>query len=124
MYTTKGKENTMFFNKNNFSSITINGKKISCSGNNVVISNGKIVVDGKVISSEIGNNVIVVVDGNVNKLECVGSVEVRGDASYVDCGGSCTVSGEVKGSVNAGGSVKCGTVEGDICAGGSVSCKK
>lgn len=114
----------MFFNKNNFSSVTINGKRISCSGRNVVISNGKIVVDGKVISSEIGDNVTVVIDGNVNKLECAGSVEVRGDANYVDCSGSCTVSGDVKGNVDACGSVHCGAVAGSINAGGSVHCRR
>ena len=29
--------------------ITINGKTITCSGTNVVINNGKIIVDGKTI---------------------------------------------------------------------------
>lgn len=29
--------------------ITINGKTITCSGTNVVISNGKVIVDGKTI---------------------------------------------------------------------------
>lgn len=29
--------------------ITINGKTITCSGTNVVINNGKVIVDGKTI---------------------------------------------------------------------------
>lgn len=114
----------MFFSKNNFNSVTINGKKISCSGSNIVISNGKVIVDGQVVQSEIGNDIHVVVDGNINKLECTGSVEVHGDVNFIDCGGSCTVSGNTKGSINAGGSIHCGAVEGNIAAGGSVHCRK
>ena len=114
----------MFFNKNNFSSVTINGKKISGSGSNIVISNGKVVVDGQIVQSEAGNDIHVVIDGNINKLECTGSVEVHGDVNFIDCGGSCTVNGNVKGGVNAGGSIHCGTVEGNIAAGGSVHCKR
>lgn len=115
----------MFFkNKDNFSSITINGQTIRCFGNNVVIQNGNVIVDGKVIQSDIGNNAKVVINGDVNKIDCSGSVEVHGNSGPIDCGGSCTVDGDVNGSIDAGGSITCGKVSGDIDAGGSVRCRR
>ncbi len=114
----------IFKNKNSFSSVTINGQTITCSGSNVVIQNGKIIIDGKVIQSNIGNNAEVIINGDVNKIDCSGSVEVHGNSGSIDCGGSCTVDGDVNGSIDAGGSITCGNVSGDIDAGGSVRCKR
>ena len=91
--------------------ITINGKTIACSGNSVVINGNNIIVDGKIIQNCSGD-IKVVIDGNVDKIECAGSVEVHGDA------------GAVNGDVDAGGSVTCGNVTGDIDAGGSVRCRR
>lgn len=93
----------MFRNNKSFSSVTINGQTITCSGSNITISNGKVIVDGNVIQSDIGNNAKVIVNGDVNKIECSGSVEVHGNSGSIDCGGSCTVDGEVKGNIDAGG---------------------
>ena len=114
----------LFKNRNNFSSISINGQTITCSGSNVVIQNGKVIVDGKVIQSDIGNNAEVIIHGDVNKIDCSGSVEVHGNSGSIDCGGSCTVDGDVNGDIDAGGSITCGNVSGDIDAGGSVRCKR
>jgi hypothetical protein len=104
--------------------ITINGKTFQCSGGNITISNGKVIVDGKIIESNIGCNAEIVINGNVNKIDCDYNVVVYGNSGSIDCGGSCTVDGNVKGNVDASGSVKCGNVSGDINAGGSVSCKR
>lgn len=114
----------MFKSKNQFQSITVNGKTIQCSGSNVVIRNGKIIVDNTIVYSDMTGHVEVVVNGDVNKLDCSGSVEVHGNSGDIDCGGSCTVGGDVNGNIDAGGSVRCGNVSGDIDAGGSVSCKR
>ena len=100
--------------------ININGKSITCSGNNISICNGAIIVDGKTIQEVNNNNVQVVIKGNVNKIDCSGSVEVYGDSGDIDCGGSCGVNGNVKGNITAGGSVNCGNTEGNISAGGNV----
>lgn len=102
--------------------ITINGTTISCSGNNVVISNGKVIVDGNIIQTDIGNNAQVKIYGDINKVECSGSVEVHGNSGSIDCGGGCTVDGNVNGDIDCGGSCTCGEVSGDIDAGGSVRC--
>ena len=103
--------------------ITINGFTIKCSGTNVVINNGKVIVDGNIIQ-ECNSGIKVTIEGDVNKIVCSGSVEVHGNSGSIDCGGSCEVSGDVKGDIDAGGSVTCGNVSGDIDAGGSVRCKR
>lgn len=104
-------------------SITINGKTITCSGNNVVINNGRVIVDGNVISECNTGNVKVVIEGDINKIDCDGSVEVHGNSGSVECGGSCKVGGNVKGNIDAGGSVTCENVAGSIDAGGTVKCR-
>ena len=98
--------------------ITINGKTITCLGTNVVINNGKVIVDGKTIQECNSGDI------KVNKIDCGGSVEVHGNSGSIDCGGSCEVGGDVKGDIDAGGSVTCGNVSGDIDAGGSVRCRR
>ena len=35
----------------------------------------------------------VTIEGDVNKIDCGGSVEVHGNSGSIDCGGSCEVSG-------------------------------
>lgn len=114
----------MFGKNKSFSTITINGQTVSCYGNNITISNGNVIVDGKVIHSDIGNNTQIVINGDVNKIDCTGSVEVHGNSGSIDCGGSCTVDGDVNGNIDAGGSIECGNVSGDIDAGGSVRCRR
>lgn len=104
--------------------ITINGKTIACSGTNVVINNGKVIVDGNIVQECNNSDIKVTIEGDVNKIDCSGSVEVHGNSGNIYCGGSCEVSGDVKGDINAGGSVTCGNVSGDIDAGGSVRCRR
>lgn len=104
--------------------ITINGKTITCSGTNVVINDEKVIVDGKTIQKCNSGDIRVVIEGDVNKIDCSGSVEVHGNSGSIDCGGSCEVDGDVKGDIDAGGSVTCGNVSGNIDAGGSVRCRR
>ena len=110
----------MFGNKIN--SIIINGEEITLtgSGSSIVINNGKIIVDGKVIRSELASKVEVTVNGDVNSLDCSGSVTVHGNVGSIDCGNSCTVNGNVHGDIDAGNSVTCGNVAGNIDAGNNV----
>lgn len=42
--------------------ITINGKTITCSGTNVVINNGKVIVDGKTIQECNSGDIKVVIE--------------------------------------------------------------
>lgn len=110
---------------NNYSTVSVNGKAIRVSGNNISIINDKIIVDGKVIEESMDcKNITVIVEGNCNKLDAAGAVTVKGNCGSVDCSGSCTIHGDVTGNVDASGSVTCGNVGGDIDASGSVRCKR
>lgn len=117
--------------------ITINGVTIETSGKSIVVSNGKVIVDGNEIQvGEIKNNRIDVhvlsgevgslkADGNIyaqdvkGDVDAGGSVDCKNVGGSVDAGGSISC-GDVSGSVDAGGSVRCGRVGGDVDAGGSV----
>ena len=105
--------------------ITINGKTITCSGTNVIINNGKVIVDGDIVQECNSGNIKVTIEGNVNKIRISrGLVEIHGNSGNIDCGGSCEVGRDVKGDIDAGSSVTCGNVSGDIDAGGSVRCRR
>ena len=118
----------MIFGKNkinSYSTVSVNGKTIRVSGNNISIINDKILVDGKPLNEAMdAKNITVIVEGNCNKLEAAGHVEIKGNCGSVDCSGSCTVHGDVTGNVDASGSVTCGNVGGDIDASGSVRCTR
>jgi hypothetical protein len=111
-------------NKNS-NNITINGKNVDVpNGSSICMKGGKIYVDGKEldiegIASDATINIEVV--GDVESIECDGSVRVTGNSGSINCGGSSKVGGNVEGSVNAGGSVRIeGNHKGNITAGGSV----
>ena len=112
------------FGKNKFNNVVINGQIFNCSGSNILIQGGQVVVDGKIIKSDLIGNVEVIINGDVNKIDCAGSVIVHGNAGSVDCTGSCKIDGDVHGDVDTAGSVACGNVMGDIDASGSVKCRR
>lgn len=99
--------------------VFMNGKTIKVTGNNIVIQNGQIIIDGQ-IYGVVDPGYTVLVDGYVENLQCDCSVSVKGDCYNVKCGGSCDIDGNVANSVNAGGSVDCEKVGGEIHCGGSV----
>lgn len=105
--------------------VIVNGKVIETSGRNITIQNGTIIIDGDVVQDGLTGNINVSIHGDVEKINCGGSVSVEGNVlGDVDCGGSATIRGDVKGSVDCGGSCTCGNVGGDIDAGGSVRCTR
>jgi hypothetical protein len=90
------------------STITINGQTFSVSGNNVVVKNGSVYVDGAKVEA-----------GNLS-----GIVEIKWEGELANLNSAYSVScGDVKGNIDAGGSVTCKTVEGDVDCGGSVRCE-
>lgn len=78
-------------------SIQINGQTFV--GNNIVVKNGKVIIDGKEAVDTGSAEVKVEVTGNVDRLEC----------------NTCTITGDVTGDVDAN-TVNCGNIEGDVDA--------
>lgn len=115
---------TIIGNGGSYSNVRVNGKTISVRGNNISVCNNRIIVDGKVVSESLSEDITVIVVGSCGNLKANGNVEVQGDCGNIDCGGSCTVRGNVSGDIDAGGSITCGNVGGSIDAGGSVRCSR
>jgi hypothetical protein len=115
--------------------ITINGKKISVAGNNVTITDDRVMVDGKVVEEGLSGIVEVKWEGPLANLKSDSSVscgDVGGDVSAgssVNCdavhgsvsAGSSVICDEVGNNVSAGSSVTCGEVGGNVTAGSRVS---
>jgi hypothetical protein len=117
--------NQYIYQSNGCSTVPVNGKTVRVRGNNITISNDRIIVDGKIIEESFDvPNITVIVEGDCKSLNARGNVEVKGNAGNVDCSGSCRIEGNVTGNVDASGSVTCGDVGGNIDASGSVRCTR
>lgn len=105
--------------------IVINGNVFETNGKTISICNGTVIVDGNIIKNGLVENINVTIQGDVEKIDCSGSVNVEGNViGNIDCGGSVDINRDVKGSIKCGGSCTCGTVSGDIVAGGSINCRR
>lgn len=105
----------------NSSVVEIGGKKYV--GNNIVIRNGVVIVDGVVQEGTVTGVVeIKVVEGVLGRLETDASVVCQDVLGDITAGGSVK-SGNVGGNVSAGGSVKANDIGGGVTAGGSVNAK-
>lgn len=81
--------------------------EISIKGNNIVISNGDIIVNGN----------------HVYKSDCETiKLEINGDPVNVQSDGSVNVTGSIKGNARVSGSLKCGDIGGNVNVSGSVHC--
>lgn len=97
---------------------------LSVSGNNLVIQNGKVYIDGKLVegAEDHAENKILevrIVEGTVESLTADGNVVALGVHGSVSAGGNVKTD-SVGGSVNAGGNVNCGRIGGSVNAGGNV----
>jgi hypothetical protein len=115
----------------NMSNVVINGVRIS--GNSIVVSNGKVIIDGKDVTPE-AKVININVEGDVDdisvdmcqKIIVAGVVKnIKTTSGDIECGGSVggnvqTTSGDIEcadvnGDVNTtSGDVKCGTVAGSV----------
>lgn len=84
--------------------ITVNGKSYICSGKNIVVRNGKVIVDGELIEEGLSGNVHIHFNGDLASLDCT----------------DATISGNVMGDVNAT-SLRCNDINGNVDA-TSVKC--
>ena len=88
-------------------------------GNNVTISNGKIIIDGKDVTGEFPEekSIKINVEGNLNSLNVDNCdyVEVGGDVEQLECRNGNVSCKNVKGSVhNRNGNILCGDVKGNV----------
>ncbi len=91
-------------------------RRISITGRNISISNGKIIVDGKEIDTGDDKNIVLEVTGDVGKIEAdiCAQITVTGNAGAITTSqGDIKVQGDVDGSLQ--------TSQGDIEVGGSVN---
>lgn len=111
--------------------VEINGVKYSIAGGSKLeVIDGEVYINGvfqnKIDTTHVENKphtIEVAIIGNVDNIECSGSVMVAGDcAGSIDCESSVTVNGDANGDVHASGSVAInGSVAGDIHADGSIT---
>lgn len=95
--------------------ISINGN--TYSGNSIVVTNSKIIINGKDVTPD-SKEINIKVDGNIDelKVDACNKVEVTGDVSNLKTqSGDVEISGNVTGSIQTmSGDVDCGTVGGSI----------
>lgn len=97
------------------STIVING--VSYSGNSIVVSNNKVIIDGKDMTPN-EKQITIMVDGDVNDLNIssCNKLTVNGNVNELSTqSGSVNISGDVNGSVKTmSGSVNCGKISGSV----------
>lgn len=103
---------------------TFNISGRSFRGQNITITNDRIVVDGKDVTDEydikpVGILEIKITEGVLGHLTTDANVSAGDIAGDVDAGGNVSC-GNVGGDLDAGGNVSCGKVGGDVDAGGNV----
>jgi hypothetical protein len=108
--------------RGNMATFNISGR--SFRGQNITITNDRIVIDGKDVTDEYdikpaGILEIKITEGVIGNLTTDANVSAGDISGNVDAGGNVSC-GSVGGSVDAGGNVSCGIVGGDVDAGGNV----
>lgn len=106
----------------NVATFNISGRTFR--GQNIQITNDRIVIDGKDVTDEydikpVGILEIKITEGVVGNITTDANVSAGSVGGNIDAGGNVSC-GSVGGSVDAGGNVSCGSVGGNIDAGGNV----
>ena len=87
------------------------------SGNNIVVRNGKVIVDGKDVTPD-SKEVNIVITGNVEQLnvDTCNRIDIIGDVNNVSTqSGDVKIKGEISGSVSTmSGDIDCKDVGGSI----------
>jgi hypothetical protein len=99
------------------SSIIIGNNNI-VSGQNIVIQNGTVMVDGKRVDLPENEKIINIQAENLEsiRVDSCNEIKVKGNAGDIHVSqGRVSIGGGVKGDVRVSqGNVDCGTVEGDV----------
>jgi hypothetical protein len=92
--------------------ISIDNETFEVRGRNIVVRNGKVIVDGDVIKENLNGNVRITFEGDLANLDCTSATingNVRGDVD----GTSININGDVGGDVD-GTTINCGNVKGNV----------
>jgi hypothetical protein len=95
--------------------IKINGLSIT-GGRSVVVSNGRVIVDGKDVTGEDSKNITIEIQGDVAELsvDACNTIQVTGTVGKIKTLSGSVQCGDVAGSVQTmSGSVVCGKIDGD-----------
>lgn len=101
------------------SEYSFNGNKTSnfFSSKSVVISNGKVFIDGKDVTPD-SKEINITIEGNVEKLEveACNKISITGNANNISTqSGDIDIQGSVNGSVSTmSGDVDCGNISGSV----------
>lgn len=95
--------------------ITINGNTFS--GTNIIVTNGKVLINGKDVTPD-SKEINISVVGNIEhlKVDACNKVSVEGNVQSISTqSGDVEVSGDVDGSISTiSGDVDCGHVKGSV----------
>lgn len=95
--------------------ITINGNTFS--GSNIIVTNGKVLINGKDVTPD-SKEINISVVGNIEqlKVDACNKVSVEGNVQSISTkSGDVEVSGDVDGSISTmSGDVDCGHVKGSV----------
>lgn len=94
--------------------VNINGK--SYSGRSVIISNGKVVIDGVDVTPD-AKHIDIIVEGDIDKLDVdlCDKLMVKGNVNTLTSTSADVECGDVTGSVKTvSGDIECGNVGGDV----------
>ena len=97
------------------STIIINGN--TYSGNSIVVTNGKVIINGKDVTPD-SKEITISVDGNIDelKVDACNKVSVNGNVSNIKTqSGDVDISGDVSGGIQTmSGDIDCFNVGGSI----------
>ncbi|GGB53627.1 hypothetical protein GCM10011607_12750 [Shewanella inventionis] len=98
------------------SRIYINGNNNIVAGRNIVINNGKVIVDGKDVTPE-AKVITITVDGNIESLKADAcyQINVSGNTGNIHTQSGDVKCGNVGGSISTmSGDVECGSINGSV----------
>ncbi len=108
------------------SRITIKGCNNIIAGRDIVIGNGRVIVDGKDVTPD-SKEIIISIEGNVQSLnaDACSTIKVSGNVGSLQTNTGDVKCGDVQGSVSTkSGDIECGSVGGNASTmSGDIDCK-
>jgi len=107
----QSKETRQIIRESKMNTININGESFQVTGNNVIVKNNKVIVNGKTIKEGLKGIVKVEFKGDIANLDCNTAI-INGNVGDIDCS-TLTINGDVDGDVDCS-TIRCGNVQGDV----------